>query len=163
MRAVRLHEIREPAGAADARDGGDFFVPHLALFNQFEIQREHGKIAAARTPRRMIGGDFFFGQALAFPGQGGRGNGGDVSGAFGNFGQSLAHMIWLSVENYSLRNPADTLVLARSRISFTFQVRPSVLLMPLDFGIAIAGAQQPRQAGRNRKGLRRSFPRRARG
>jgi len=36
MRAVGLHKIREPAGAADAGDGGDFFVPELALFNQLE-------------------------------------------------------------------------------------------------------------------------------
>ena len=34
------------------------------------------------------------------------------------------------------------MVLTRSRISFTFQVRPSVLLMPRMFGIAVAGAQQ---------------------
>ena len=66
MRAVGLHEIRKPAGAADAGDGGDLLVPQLALFNQLEIQREHGEIAAAGTPRRVVGGDFLFGQALAF-------------------------------------------------------------------------------------------------
>ena len=46
------------------------------------------------------------------------------------------------VQSHSFRNPADTVVLARSRISFTFHVRPSVLLMPLDFRVAITGAQQ---------------------
>src|ERR1017187_7878754 len=38
------------------------------------------------------------------------------------------------VQSHSFRNPADTVVLARSRISFTFHVRPSVLLMPWIFG-----------------------------
>ena len=66
MRAVCLHEIRKAAGATDAGDGGDFFVVHLALFNQLEIKREHGEIAATGAPRRVIGGDFFFGQAFAF-------------------------------------------------------------------------------------------------
>jgi len=66
MCAVGLHEIRKTAGAADASDGGDFLVPHLALFDQLEIKGKHGKVAAAGTPRRMVGGDFFFGQALAF-------------------------------------------------------------------------------------------------
>jgi hypothetical protein len=92
MRAVRLHEIREAAGAADARDGRDFFVPDFAFFNQLEIEREHGKIAAAGTPCRMVGGDFFFGQTLAFFRQSRRGDGSYISGgAIGNFGQGIAH------------------------------------------------------------------------
>src|SRR5277367_963041 len=94
MRAVRLHEIWKTAGATDARDGGDFFVPHLALFNQLEIKREHGKVAAAGTPRRMVGGDFFFGQALAFAvgGLRRRVDDGDVAGvAVGNFSGESAH------------------------------------------------------------------------
>jgi hypothetical protein len=41
----------------------------------------------------MVGGDFLFGQALAFFGgrQSGRDDGSNVSGAFGSFYQSLAH------------------------------------------------------------------------
>ncbi len=66
MHAVGLDEIRKPAGAADAGDGGDFLVPQLALFDQLEVKREHGEIAAAGAPRRVVGGDFLFGQALAF-------------------------------------------------------------------------------------------------
>ena len=62
VRAVRLHEIREPAGTADAGNGGDLLMPQLALFNQLEIQRQHREIAAAGTPSRMVGDDFFSGQ-----------------------------------------------------------------------------------------------------
>jgi len=69
MRTVSLHEIWEAAGAADARDSGDLLVPHLAFFNQLEIQREDGEVTAAGAPRRMVGGDFFFGQPLAFLGR----------------------------------------------------------------------------------------------
>ncbi len=65
MHAVRLHEIGKPARAADARDGGDFLLPQLALLDQLEIKREHREIAAAGTPRRMVGGNFLFRQALA--------------------------------------------------------------------------------------------------
>ena len=43
----------------------DLLVPQLALLDQLEIKREHGEIAAAGTPRRMVGGDFLFRQALA--------------------------------------------------------------------------------------------------
>ena len=70
MRAVGLDEIREAAGATDARDGGDFLVPHLALFDQLEIKREHGKIAATGTPRRVIGGNFFLRETFALVGRG---------------------------------------------------------------------------------------------
>ena len=137
MRAVRLDEIRKAAGAADAGDGGDFLVPELALFDQLEIKREHGEIAAAGAPGRMVGGDFFFGQALAF----GVGTARGVTAvmlprAGGNFSDGCTHgsNFVNGLGNYSLRRPAATLALARSRISFTFQVRPSVLLMPRIFG-----------------------------
>src|SRR5436853_6744568 len=59
MRAVCLHEIRKSRTATDARHGRDFLVPDFALLDQFEIKGEDGKIAAARAPRRMIGGDIF--------------------------------------------------------------------------------------------------------
>ncbi len=48
MRAVRLHEIRKAAGAADARDGRDLLVMNLPLLDQLEVKREDGEIAAAR-------------------------------------------------------------------------------------------------------------------
>jgi hypothetical protein len=43
----------------------NFLVPQFALFNELEVKREHREIAAAGTPRRVIGGDFLFRQALA--------------------------------------------------------------------------------------------------
>ena len=55
MGAVGLDKIRKPARATDAGDGGYFLVPHLALFDELEIQREHGEIAAARAPGGIIG------------------------------------------------------------------------------------------------------------
>ena len=67
--AVGLHEIGKAAGAADAGDGSDLFVHHLALFNQFEIQRQHGEVAATGTPGGVVGRDFLLGQALAFGGR----------------------------------------------------------------------------------------------
>ena len=71
MHAVGLDEIGEPAGAADAGDGGDFLVLQLALFDQLEIEGEDGEIAAAGAPRGVVGGELFFGEALAFGGRGG--------------------------------------------------------------------------------------------
>src|SRR5271155_5842886 len=95
MRTVRLDEIWKPAGAADTRDGRDFFVPQLALFNQLEIKREHGEVAAAGTPSRMVGGDLFFGQALAFLKRrhDGRVDDGEVAGiTIGKFSGESAHV-----------------------------------------------------------------------
>src|SRR5439155_16397608 len=66
MGAVGLNEIRKAAGAANAGDGGDFFVPKLSLFDQFEIKGEHREIPATRTPGRMVGRDVFLGQGLSF-------------------------------------------------------------------------------------------------
>src|SRR5450432_1576021 len=94
MRTVRLHEIGKAAGAADARNGGDLFVPNFPLLNQLEIKREDGKVAAAGTPRRMVGGDFFFGQALAFLKRrhDGRVDDGNVAGiTVGKFSGESAH------------------------------------------------------------------------
>src|SRR5438105_4163014 len=64
MRSVRLDEIGETARAANARHGGDFFVPHLALLDKLEVQRENGEITTARAPCRVIGCNFFFSQTL---------------------------------------------------------------------------------------------------
>jgi len=65
MGAVGLNKIRKPTRATDAGDGRNFFMPHFALFDQLEVKREHGEIAAARAPRRMVGGHFLLGQPFA--------------------------------------------------------------------------------------------------
>src|SRR5882672_9761692 len=80
MRTVSLHEVGEAAGAANAGDGGDLFVPQLALLDQLEVKREHGEVAAAGAPRRVIGGNFFFRETFAFSiGDGGNRHAGDVA------------------------------------------------------------------------------------
>ena len=56
--AVAVDEIGEARGAADARKGDDFFVLDLAFLEDFVIAGEDGEIAATRTPRRVIGGEF---------------------------------------------------------------------------------------------------------
>ena len=57
VRAVRLHEVGEAAGAADAGHGGDLLVVHLALLDELEVEREHGEVSAAGAPRGVVGGD----------------------------------------------------------------------------------------------------------
>ena len=93
MRAVRLHEIRETAGAADAGDGGDLLVPELALLDQLEVEREHGEIAAAGAPGRVVGGDFLLRQAFAL-GIGERRARRRCCRARGNFSDGFAHEMW---------------------------------------------------------------------
>ena len=94
MHAVRLHEIRKPAGAADARDGRDVLVPHFALLNELEVKREHREIAATGTPRRVIGGKLLFRQPLAL-GTGHRRHGRNIH-PHGTFGNHFAHNnFWL--------------------------------------------------------------------
>ena len=61
MSAMRLHEIRKPARTADASNRGDLLVKYLPLLDQLEIKRENRKIAAARAPGGMIGGNGLFG------------------------------------------------------------------------------------------------------
>src|SRR5688572_2904795 len=69
MRAVSLHEVRKAARAPDAGDGGNLLVPYLPLFDELEVKRQHREVAATGAPCRVIGSDFFFGEALAFVGQ----------------------------------------------------------------------------------------------
>ena len=76
VRTVRLYEVGEAAGAADARHRRDLLMPHLALLDQFEIERENGEVTTAGAPRRVIGSDFFLGQALAIGIRDGRHRGG---------------------------------------------------------------------------------------
>src|SRR5438093_393790 len=98
MRPVRLHEIREAARTADARDGRDLLVPELALLDELEVKREHGEVAATRTPRRMVGDDFFSGQSLAL-GVGDRGHHGDTAAASRDFCNGFVHGIISSWES----------------------------------------------------------------
>ena len=39
VRAVRLHEVGEAAGTADARHSGDLLVMQFALLDQLEVKR----------------------------------------------------------------------------------------------------------------------------
>jgi len=43
MHSVRLNEIREPAGTADARDADKIIVLEFALFDELEVKRQHEK------------------------------------------------------------------------------------------------------------------------
>src|SRR5262245_54667196 len=125
MRSVGLDEIGEPARATDARDGGDFFVPDFAAFDEFEIEREDGEIATARAPGRVVGGHLLFGQRLAVFGRdravgscGRRGGRGSRSvGAVGDFDRGRTHIQIRQIcgrGRYIFRKPAATWVLARS-------------------------------------------------
>ena len=63
--AVAVDEIGKARGAADAGEGDDFLVLDLAFLEDFVIGGEDGEVAAAGTPRRVIGGDGFLGEFLA--------------------------------------------------------------------------------------------------
>src|SRR3974390_1152287 len=54
MHSVRLHEIRKPAGTADARNRRDLLVMKLALFDQLEIQGQYREVTTARAPCGML-------------------------------------------------------------------------------------------------------------
>ena len=58
--AMRVDEVGEAGGAADAGEGDDFLVRVLELFQDAVEGGEHGEIAAAGAPRRMVGGEDFF-------------------------------------------------------------------------------------------------------
>src|SRR5450432_1076630 len=58
--AVPIDEIRKARGAADAGESNNVLVRNLAFLQHLVIAGEHGEIAAAGTPRRVIGGDGFF-------------------------------------------------------------------------------------------------------
>ena len=60
MDAVRVHEIRETAGAADAGDADDVFMRILELFQHAVEDVQHGEVAAAGAPRGMVGSESFF-------------------------------------------------------------------------------------------------------
>ncbi len=73
--AVAIDEIREARGAADAGEGDDLLVVELAFLEDFVVAGEDGEIAATGTPGRVIGGDGFFSELLAFGKLGGCGEG----------------------------------------------------------------------------------------
>ena len=180
VHAVRLHEIREAAGAADAGNGGDLLVPQLALLDQLEVQREHGEIAAAGTPRRMIGGDFLFGQRLAL-GAGGRRR---------RCCRRERECQWLVDHSSMLNHDSLKCVCVASRsgartrwrygrlrtvwtaMRVVFTAAEDFLHLPgqavglvdaADASDRRSGRAEGRRAGRSRKGLRRSSRRRAHG
>ncbi len=65
MRAVAVDEIREARGTADAGEGDDLLVLELAFLEDLVIGGEHGEVAAAGTPGRVVGGEGFLGEFLA--------------------------------------------------------------------------------------------------
>jgi hypothetical protein len=94
--AVAINEIGEARGAANAGEGDDLFVIELAFLEDFVIAGEDGKVAAARTPGGVIGGDGFLGELLA--NERGRGgvDGSGVGDFFGGHGERI---------NLEARNP----------------------------------------------------------
>ena len=66
VRTVRLDKVWEAGRAADARDGRDLFVLHLALFDELVIEREHTEIATAGAPSRVVGSGVLLGERFAF-------------------------------------------------------------------------------------------------
>src|SRR2546426_7380942 len=98
MRAMGLDEIGEPAGAADAGDRRDFLMPHLAFFDELEIKRKHGEIAAARAPGGDIRGEFLFAQSFAVRrGQRWHRHGCEIA-TLGNFQFCIVHWAFFEVE-----------------------------------------------------------------
>src|SRR5581483_9535235 len=61
VRAVAVNEIGKARGTTDARESNDLFVLEISFLENFVERSEHGEIAAARAPGRMIGGDCLFG------------------------------------------------------------------------------------------------------
>ncbi len=58
---VTIDEIRKARRTTDPCKRDNLFVLEISFFQKFVERGEHGEIAAARTPRRVIGGDCFFG------------------------------------------------------------------------------------------------------
>ena len=65
MRAVAVHEIGKARGTTDPGEGDDLLVIELPFLDDFVIGSEHGEVAAAGAPRRVVGGDGFLGDFLA--------------------------------------------------------------------------------------------------
>src|SRR5207247_907143 len=69
VHAVAVDEIRKARRTTDPGKGDDLFVIELAFLEHFVEGSEHGEIAAAGTPCRVIGGDGFFGELFAVRGR----------------------------------------------------------------------------------------------
>ena len=65
MHAVGLHEVGEPAAAANASNGGDLFVVQTAVLDELEVQGQYGEVATTGAPRGVVGGKIFFLQGFA--------------------------------------------------------------------------------------------------
>src|SRR5206468_9483139 len=65
VHAVAVDEIRKARRTTDPGKGDDLFVIELAFLEHFVEGSEHGEIAAAGTPCRVIGGDGFFGELFS--------------------------------------------------------------------------------------------------
>src|SRR5205823_498729 len=57
VEAVRIHVIREPAGAADARHEHDLLPRDVQLGHQLLHRGQDGEVAAARAPAHFLVGD----------------------------------------------------------------------------------------------------------
>jgi len=58
--AVGLNKVWKATRATDPGDRGNFFMLQFALFDELEIKREHGEIAAAGAPGRVVRNELFF-------------------------------------------------------------------------------------------------------
>ena len=63
--AVRVDEVGEAGGAADAGKRDDFFLRVIKFLENFIKRGEHGEIAAAGAPRGVVGDKDFFSQGRA--------------------------------------------------------------------------------------------------
>ena len=66
MDAMTVHKVGEPGTATDAGDGDNLFVGDLEFFQNFVEGGENGKIAATRTPGRMVSGQLLLGEFFGF-------------------------------------------------------------------------------------------------
>src|SRR5688572_9314100 len=60
--AVRVDEIGEARRAADAGEGHDFFLRIVELLEDLVEGGQHGEVAAAGTPRRVVGEEDLLGE-----------------------------------------------------------------------------------------------------
>src|ERR1051326_3280679 len=56
VRAVAIDEIGKARRTTDARKRDDLFVIDISFLENLVERREHGEIATARTPGRVMGG-----------------------------------------------------------------------------------------------------------
>ena len=63
--AVRIDEIGEAGGAANAGERDNFFLRIIKFLEDFIKRGEYGKIAAAGAPRRVVGDEDFFSEGSA--------------------------------------------------------------------------------------------------